>query len=261
MRIFVSYAFEDSVLAEKLATSLSNDGHQVFWDKRNVNAGEPFDSRIRQAIWRSYLFIFLASPEALEQGSYARAELTIAAKKWASPANHVLPILTRGSMEQLPAFLRVSLLESAGDVVAEAAFAVSLIARKRLKNRVATAALGLSVLLAIVAVAIYLPVLLKPDPFDAVRSEKARQASESLWKTEAQRLGFKGIEILETWDLNFMDHHSFHRNQLLDVLRRKAAAGEKGNLLLALWHPTLPDHQGLSWAASGRLGSLEQKKL
>ena len=47
--IFLSYAREDSIVAEKLATSLESAGHEVWWDRR-LDGGEDFAAGIETAL-------------------------------------------------------------------------------------------------------------------------------------------------------------------------------------------------------------------
>jgi hypothetical protein len=44
----------------------------VFFDRSDLPSGEEYDGRIRRAIERSHLFVFLVSPHALRDESYAR---------------------------------------------------------------------------------------------------------------------------------------------------------------------------------------------
>ena len=50
MRIFISYASEDRSAAEAVVLSLRGAGHQVFFDRTDLPAGETYDVRILDAI-------------------------------------------------------------------------------------------------------------------------------------------------------------------------------------------------------------------
>jgi hypothetical protein len=78
MNVFLSYSSSERDLAERLAYSLRNEGHSVFFDRTSLPPGEGYHLHIRSAIDRCNLFIFLISHESLSRGSYALTELGIA---------------------------------------------------------------------------------------------------------------------------------------------------------------------------------------
>ncbi|HEY3178134.1 MAG TPA: toll/interleukin-1 receptor domain-containing protein [Casimicrobiaceae bacterium] len=133
MRVFISYASEHRDLAERLALGLRNDGNSVFFDREALPAGASFDDRIRSAIGRCNLFVFLISKESLRKGAYAQTELNMAQQRWPNPAGKVLPVLgDEVTIEELPPYLRaVSALETKGDLVAEVLQATASLARER----------------------------------------------------------------------------------------------------------------------------------
>jgi formylglycine-generating enzyme required for sulfatase activity len=137
MKVFLSYASEDRATADAIRHALHVDGHDVFFDREDLPAGEEFHTRIRRSIEKSDLFVFLISPRALDAGSYTLNEVAIAEKTWHAPAGRVLPVvMERVSMQELPAFLRsVTLLEAPGNVPAAVADAVHRIARERRRKR------------------------------------------------------------------------------------------------------------------------------
>jgi TIR domain len=153
MRVFLSYASEQRDLAQRLALGLSNDGNHVFFDKDALPAGDSFDDRIRSAIARSHLFIFLISRASLQKGAYARAELDMAQQRWPNPAGKVLPVLGEDvAIEALPPYLRaVSVLETQGDLVAEVLQAAAWLARERRRGLALRSLLGVASLLAVMA--------------------------------------------------------------------------------------------------------------
>src|SRR5512145_1608702 len=95
MKIFLSYASEDRKLAEELSLALAQQGHDVFFDREDLPAGDEFHSRIRHAIERSDLVVFLISAHAFDAGSYTINEVEIAEKTWPRAAGRVLPVLLR----------------------------------------------------------------------------------------------------------------------------------------------------------------------
>lgn len=149
MRIFLSYAHEQKPLATGLATALRGDGHYVFFDGTALSTGAPYDQVIREEIAASDAFVFLVSPESIEEGGYARTELRFALEKWPSPRGRLLPVLV-AKVKEYPPELRVTVLEPRGDLVAEVAKEVDGLARA-LKRRLlwrAAAAIGAVVLVA-----------------------------------------------------------------------------------------------------------------
>ena len=134
MNIFLSHAHEQSLIAERLALSLTGNGHEVFFDRKSLPPGETFDARIRQAIQKADLFIFLVSPSSLERHSYCLSELSFAESNWPHPQGHVLPVLVEPvDFSALPAYLAaITIFQPRGDVVAEV---TAEIARRHPKRR------------------------------------------------------------------------------------------------------------------------------
>jgi len=149
MRVFISYASEQRNLAERLTLGLRNEGHGVFFDKEALPAGVSFDDRIRSALRRSQIFVFLVSKASLQKGGYAQTELNIAQERWPIPGGKVLPVLVEPlDIEELPPYLQaVTVLASPGDVVADVLNAVARLSRERriaiARRSVAAAALVL----------------------------------------------------------------------------------------------------------------------
>jgi hypothetical protein len=80
-------------VCERLRLALEGEGHDVFVDRVELETGHPFDAKLRDAIERCDLFIFLISPETVAPASYALAELSIAEQRWRHPAGRVLPAM------------------------------------------------------------------------------------------------------------------------------------------------------------------------
>lgn len=129
MRIFLSYSRADQELAKLIYFTLRDQGHSVFFDRADLPAGEEYHNRIREAIERAGLFIFLAGPTALDAGSYTLSELEIAEKSRRS----LLPVLIDGAaIADLPAALKnVTVVQPDGNVVASVSGAVCRIATER----------------------------------------------------------------------------------------------------------------------------------
>jgi nucleoid-associated protein YgaU len=127
VKIFLSYATEIRDRAESVNAALLAAGHDVFFDREDLPAGQGYDDRIRSAIEGSDLFLFLISPAAVATGHYTRTELKIARRRWPDPAGHVLPVMvTPTPFGELPAYLgSVTILVPEGNLAAEVVLAVS----------------------------------------------------------------------------------------------------------------------------------------
>jgi len=136
MRIFISYASQDREPANSIYLALRDQGQQAFFDRADLPAGDEYHNRIRKAIQKSHLFIFLLSPNALDADSYTLEELSIAEKAGVK----LLPVVLRESaMDQIPASIKnVTFHRPAGNLAASVAAEVHRIAadfmRKRLKG-------------------------------------------------------------------------------------------------------------------------------
>lgn len=133
MRIFLSYASQDRPSAEAINRVLLEQGHDVFFDREDLPPGEEFHSRIRRAIEKAHLFVFLVSEDAIDSGSYTLTELDIADKSLRQASGRLLPVLLRPTaVERLPALVKsVTVLDSPGNVPAAVADAVHRIALGR----------------------------------------------------------------------------------------------------------------------------------
>ncbi len=135
MKIFLSYSSKNRALVEPIYLALRAQRHKVFFDRTDLPPGEEYDTRIRQAIEGSHLFVFLVSAESLEPGSYTLTELGIAQKTWEQPAGRLLPVVLRPiGLDRLPPYLKsVTILEPEGNVPAAVADAVHriVLARRR----------------------------------------------------------------------------------------------------------------------------------
>src|SRR5215218_6649743 len=106
MFVFVSFASEQSNLAESLVISLRGQGHTVFFSDDSLPVAKTFDERLEKAVEQSDLMIFLVSPEAVAPGRYTLTELKFARKKWPNPSGRVLPVLIAPtSRDSIPAYL------------------------------------------------------------------------------------------------------------------------------------------------------------
>jgi TIR domain len=126
MKIFLSHASEDEVVAESIAFSLRGRGHKVFLDRDNLPLAASYDHQIESAVNDSETFVFLISPDSLADGRYTLTELKFARRQWPDPNGRVLPVMVRSTpLEAVPPYLKaVSILEPVGNIAAETSSAV-----------------------------------------------------------------------------------------------------------------------------------------
>ena len=139
MKIFFSYASQDIESAKAIYLALRDQGHSVFFDRAELPAGDEYHNRIRAAVEKSRLFLFLISLNAVDAGSYTLTELDIADKA----GKKILPVmLAKTPIEALPASIKaITFLQPDGSLPATVAAEVHRIAsslrRKRLKQSLA----------------------------------------------------------------------------------------------------------------------------
>lgn len=153
MKIFLSYSSKDRPKAEEIALALQEDGNDVFFDKDDLSGGEDFHSVIREHVANADLFVFLISPESVRPGAYTLTELRLFRENWASPKNHVLPVMLEPTdMETIPPYLKgVTIFKPEGNVAAEVAAQVG-----HSSHRLATILIGgAAVAVAIIAFFFY----------------------------------------------------------------------------------------------------------
>ncbi|MGN6731741.1 MAG: TIR domain-containing protein, partial [Candidatus Binatia bacterium] len=139
MKIFLSYASQDIESAKAIYLALRDQGHRVFFDRAELPAGDEYHNRIRAAIEKSRLFLFLISPNAVDAGSYTLTELDIADKA----GSKTLPVMIEKTpIESLPASIKeITFLQPDGSLPAAVAAEVHRIAsslrRKHIKQSLA----------------------------------------------------------------------------------------------------------------------------
>ena len=154
MKIFLSYASQDREVARAIERDLTEQGHDVFFDRDDLPPGQEFHARIRRAIQESHLLIFLITPDAVDAGSYSVSEIEIAEKAWRRASGRLLPVLLRPTpIESIPRFVRsVTFLETTGNIPAAVAAAVHRLESSRTRKRVITVG-GAAVTLLLLALA------------------------------------------------------------------------------------------------------------
>ncbi len=134
LKIFLSYASEHKRIAEELAQTLKNSGHDVFFDKDSLPAGEDYHAQIRNGVATCDRFVFLISRSSLEPGRFTLSELEFARKRWPSPAGRVYPVLLDKTIkpEDLPPYLKtVQALSIVGNATTEIAAEIDKTRRTR----------------------------------------------------------------------------------------------------------------------------------
>jgi len=135
--IFLSYAGEDRTIADAIAVGLRQEGHEVFFDRDRLEPGDGYHAAIRQAIQRADLFVFLISPDSVDESTYAMTELSLARERWQDPSGHILPVIVRKTpFQQIPAYLSaVTFLDAPGNLVANVLARIAEIAAEPDKGR------------------------------------------------------------------------------------------------------------------------------
>jgi hypothetical protein len=133
LRIFLSYASEQSNLAEQIYQRLKNLGHRVFFDRTSLLPGREYDSAILKEIRASDLMVFLVSPHSIRDGAYARTELRYAQDTWKNPEGRVLPVMAeKTDLNQVPAYLTaITIFRPEGNIPAEVVAKVTDLASGR----------------------------------------------------------------------------------------------------------------------------------
>jgi hypothetical protein len=122
MRIFISFAQEQSRLAEAIYRKLLAAGYEVFFASDAIPAGDGYDARIRDEVARADRLIFLASRESLSKGKYTLTELKMFSEKWPDPSGRLITVAIGDVAPQdLPPFLGdvCSLFTPWGNVASE----------------------------------------------------------------------------------------------------------------------------------------------
>jgi tetratricopeptide (TPR) repeat protein len=189
LRIFISYSSKYRDVCERLQLALEAGGrHEVFVDRAELAPGQPFDTKIRQALLNCDLLLFLISPESVAHGSYALAELEIAKTRWRHPGGHVLPVeVAPTDLQAIPAYLRaVTILQPSGEVVAETVAAVEAVRPPPRRAR----------LWALLAAALALAGTLAGASYLQTRQQRAEEARAATLASAARELCVSGDHAL-----------------------------------------------------------------
>src|SRR5688500_12587282 len=120
VKIFLSYPSEERAVAERVNHALLGHGHDVFFDRADLEAGFEYDQAIARAIGESDLFAFFITPASVQSGRYTLTELGLAERRWPHAGGRVLPVMVKPTdIATIPAYLRaVHILTPRGGIVA-----------------------------------------------------------------------------------------------------------------------------------------------
>lgn len=158
MRVFISYASEDRGVAEEIRLALAGADHEVFHDKESLPPGEDYHDRIRTAVARSDVLVFLVTRNSVAPGSYALTELKYARGKWPHPKGKVLPVrIGDVDWNAIPPYLReVTVLQPEGNMPAEVVAAISGMASPGRRKRKLALSIAAALMVIGVGIGIYL---------------------------------------------------------------------------------------------------------
>jgi hypothetical protein len=131
MRVFLSYASEDRLIADETRTALAGRGHDVFFDRKSLKPATDYHTALRDKIYWADVFVFLISPSSIARTAYTLTEIDLADNRWGHPKGRVLPVLiVETPWDKIPPFLKgVSVYEPKGNVAAEIAEQVDAMTR------------------------------------------------------------------------------------------------------------------------------------
>ena len=157
MKLFISYASEQHDVAERLAIALRNEGHDVFFDSDDLRAGENYNERLRKAIGSCDQLIYLISPDSVEAGSYALAELNMAQRHFKIAVGRIVPVMVvPTAYSRIPNYAKsVTVLEPKGDVIVAVLNRVAEIAKGGIHIVGLKTVVGAAMLLAAFGIGLY----------------------------------------------------------------------------------------------------------
>ena len=144
-------------IADSISARLEADKHKTFFDLTNLPAGDGYDRKIRDAISKADLFLFLISPQSVEERSYSLTELSLARARWPDASGRVLSVMIEPTpMDKIPAYATAgTFLQTPGNLEADILATVAKISAQRSRRRLKWIA-GTSVAMAIAAVLVAL---------------------------------------------------------------------------------------------------------
>lgn len=95
LEIFVSYKSQDYEQASYIVETLEAEGHEVWFDKKRLEPGEPWDPALKKAINKSDLFLYCNSRHSSQGRNVQKEELNLALKiqgKQLSDGKYIIPV-------------------------------------------------------------------------------------------------------------------------------------------------------------------------
>lgn len=92
IRVFISYAHEDSPLVDIIQSHLDAAGYAVWIDRESISGGELWRTRIVEAIENSDVFLLMLSPNSVKS-KHVLQELNIADGE----SKPILPVLIKAT--------------------------------------------------------------------------------------------------------------------------------------------------------------------
>jgi len=74
-KVFISYAIEDSQIAERLYDDLKKAGVELWFDRKNLMPGQDWKIEIKRAIQESTIFLALISSNTISKRGFTQKEL------------------------------------------------------------------------------------------------------------------------------------------------------------------------------------------
>lgn len=91
-RIFISYAREDSVHADELATFLKNNGFDPWIDREKIRVGDEWERVTRNKLKKSDFILVMLSDNAVNKQGFVRREFKLAGEMHDKRKTPVLPL-------------------------------------------------------------------------------------------------------------------------------------------------------------------------
>lgn len=93
--VFLSYSYDDSHAASRLAAQLRQAGITVFWDREDIKVGEAVTQALSSAIAEARAFVLL-DPGRMSSSTFIHKEIRAAIARSATSGVPVLPVLLPG---------------------------------------------------------------------------------------------------------------------------------------------------------------------
>ncbi len=102
--VFLSYAFEDASVAEKIATTLRQNGIETWWAQWEMSAGDSLRQKIDEGLTNCTHFVVLLTPRSIER-PWVKHEMDAALVRKIVDRCKFIPLRSELAVGQLPATL------------------------------------------------------------------------------------------------------------------------------------------------------------